>query len=105
MTGSVATLTPIPSATMIASHRIEVIASGTTAATTAGNDLKTTKHSTTTAPYTHSNISRIEWRTTMLVVASNPAGPAAIRKLILPLSLRRANRVTVATTELKVSDR
>ena len=49
ITGSVATLTPMPSATISASHRIEVITSGTTATTTARQLRKVTKHSTITA--------------------------------------------------------
>ena len=49
MTGSVATLTPMPSQTISASHRIDVIISGTTATTTARQLRNVMKHSTITA--------------------------------------------------------
>ena len=49
ITGSVATLTPMPSATISASHSTEVITSGTTATTTARQLRKVMKHSTITA--------------------------------------------------------
>ncbi len=52
ITGSVATFTPMPSATISASHRIEVTASGTTATTTARQLRNVMKHSTITAAYT-----------------------------------------------------
>ena len=49
ITGSVATFTPMPSATISASQRMDVIASGTTATTTARQLRNVTKHSTITA--------------------------------------------------------
>ncbi len=49
-TGSVATLTPMPSATISASHSTEVMTSGTTATTTARQLRKVMKQSTITAP-------------------------------------------------------
>ena len=49
ITGSVATLTPMPSATISASHRTEVMTSGTTATTTARQLRKVTKQSAITA--------------------------------------------------------
>ena len=48
-TGSVATFTPMPSATIRASHSTEVMTSGTTATTTARQLRKVMKHSTMTA--------------------------------------------------------
>ncbi|MNU04132.1 hypothetical protein D3C72_2484190 [compost metagenome] len=50
ITGSVATLTPMPSATISASARNEVTTSGSTATTTARQERKVMKHSSTTAP-------------------------------------------------------
>ena len=50
ITGSVATLTPMPRPTISASHRMEVSTSGSTATTTARHERKVTQHSTTTAP-------------------------------------------------------
>ena len=50
MTGRVATLTPMPSCTISASHRIEVRISGSTATITARQLRKATKHSSATAP-------------------------------------------------------
>ncbi len=49
MTGSVATFTPMPRPTISASARIEVSTSGSTATTTARQERKVTKHSSTTA--------------------------------------------------------
>ena len=49
ITGSVATLTPMPSATISASHSTDVMTSGTTATTTARQLRKVTKQSTITA--------------------------------------------------------
>ena len=50
MTGSVATLTPMPSTTISASHSSEVISSGTSATSTARQLRKVMKHSSVTAP-------------------------------------------------------
>ena len=50
ITGSVATFTPMPSATISASHRIEVSTSGSTATTTARQERKVMQHSSITAP-------------------------------------------------------
>ena len=49
ITGSVATLTPMPSPTISASHRIDVTISGTTATITARQLRKVMKQSTITA--------------------------------------------------------
>ena len=49
ITGRVATLTPMPSSTISASHRMEVMASGTTATTTARQLRKVLTHNTITA--------------------------------------------------------
>ena len=50
MTGSVATFTPMPSATISASASTEVSTSGSTATSTARHERKVMKHSSTTAP-------------------------------------------------------
>ncbi|MDT4853327.1 hypothetical protein FQZ97_875890 [compost metagenome] len=50
ITGSVATFTPMPRATISASASSEVSTSGSTATTTARQERKVMKHSSTTAP-------------------------------------------------------
>ena len=50
ITGSVATWTPMPSATISASHRIDVSASGSSATITARQERNAMRHSTATTP-------------------------------------------------------
>ncbi|MNY82566.1 hypothetical protein D3C86_2247550 [compost metagenome] len=50
ITGKVATLTPMPSATIKASARIDVSISGSIATNTARHERKVTKQSSATAP-------------------------------------------------------
>src|ERR1039457_3043001 len=103
MTGSVATLTPIPRITIRASHRTEVSISGNTAHSTARHDLKVMKASNTTAVYTRTSIRMLDRLTTMLVAASMPELPAAWMNFTFAVSYFEANPSMVWTTESSVS--
>ena len=103
MTGSVATLTPMPSITISASHRNDVMTSGTSATTTARQLRKVMKHSNVTAPYSTISIVALACRTTMFVTASMPADPAAGRNCSSLVSCFAAKSSAMPSTRLKVS--
>ena len=103
ITGSVATFTPRPRATISASASSEVSTSGSTATTTARQLRKVMKHSNDTAAYTRNSICRQAACTTALVAASMPAEPAASWNFTSALSFSAAKASTSAVTRVSVS--
>ncbi|MNI63160.1 hypothetical protein D3C73_1185120 [compost metagenome] len=74
---------------------MEVSISGSTVHTTARQDLNVMKHRAMTAAYTMNSICTFERFTTILVAASMPALPAALRNWILSVLWLVANCSTV----------
>ncbi|MNP07042.1 hypothetical protein D3C76_990510 [compost metagenome] len=105
ITGKVATLTPMPMATISASHSTEVSISGRIATRVARQLRKVIRQNSVTARYTSNSMRWLASRTTTLVAASIPALPAASRNCRSSLLLAWAKRSATAATCSRVSAR